>query len=86
MATKNVKTTGTGGPGRFCHRAEAKEGARVRRRREDKEASGYRDCACRDCFNVAVGVSGAVCSDCEDAQCDVDGECQAPGAYGGEEE
>lgn len=41
MATKKVKTTGTGGPGRYCTRAEAKEGARVRRRREDKERSGY---------------------------------------------
>lgn len=92
MAHKKAKTTGTGADGgksRYMTRAEAKDGARVHRRREDgAEASGYRDCACRDCFEIAIGVVGAMCSDCEDAGCAdaIGGECQAPGAYGVNEE
>lgn len=42
MATKNVKTKGTGangGKSRYMTRAEAKEGARVGRRAEDKAAA-----------------------------------------------
>ncbi len=51
-----------------------------------RAASGYRPCACRDCMEIAIGELGAVCWECEEAQCDVDRECQAPGAYGGSEE
>ncbi len=53
--------------------------------------SGYRDCACRDCFNVAIGHRGAFCDGCVNAGCpDYQGErgmsqeCQRPDAYGGE--
>ncbi len=48
--------------------------------------SGYRSCACRDCMEIAIGDAGAVCHACEAANCDIDKECLAPGAYGGEEE
>jgi len=46
-------------------------------------SSGYRDCACRDCFDIAVGEKGALCGDCEDAGCSADGdeECQRDDAY-----
>jgi hypothetical protein len=50
---------------------------------------GYTDCACRDCFEIAIGVSGeALCSGCEEAGCEAgeNQECQAPGAYGADEE
>lgn len=33
------------------------------------DTSGYRSCACRDCFEIAIGEAGAVCSACEDAGC-----------------
>lgn len=46
--------------------------------------SGYRPCACRDCFEIAIGAEGAMCHDCQDAGCTGEGECSAPGAYGGE--
>lgn len=47
--------------------------------------SGYCDCQCRDCFEIAIGDEGeAFCSECEEAGCDGDGECEAPGTYGGE--
>jgi hypothetical protein len=49
-------------------------------------SSGYRPCACRDCFEIAIGEPGAMCHACADAGCTGDGECQAPGAYGGDEE
>ncbi len=47
-------------------------------------ASGYRDCACRDCFEIAIGEEGALCSECEEAGCEAgaEKECEAPGAYG----
>lgn len=48
-------------------------------------SSGYRPCACRDCFEIAIGEAGAMCHACEDAGCSGDGECSAPGAYGGDE-
>ena len=56
--------------------------------------NGYTDCACRDCMEIAVGVPGkAFCHECIDAGCpDYQGqpgmsqECQAPGAYGCDEE
>jgi len=51
---------------------------------------GYCNCACRDCFEIAIGIAGeALCSDCEDSGCEarVEQECQADGAYGqGDEE
>ena len=31
--------------------------------------AGYRNCACRDCFEIAIGEAGAFCSDCEEAGC-----------------
>lgn len=46
--------------------------------------SGYRACACHDCFEMAFGDRGAMCPACESAGCYADAEfgCQAPGAYG----
>lgn len=47
--------------------------------------SGYVDCKCRDCFETAIASNvrkGAFCSECKDAGCDGDGECQRDGAYG----
>lgn len=46
--------------------------------------TGYRPCACRDCFETAIGGPGAMCHDCEDAGCEGERECLASGAYGGE--
>jgi len=43
--------------------------------------SGYKHCACRDCFEIAIGEDDepALCSDCEEAGCDDSGcsECEA---------
>jgi hypothetical protein len=54
--------------------------------------SGYRPCACRDCFEIAIGEPGAYCHECDDAGCPgyqgqpgMSQECQAPGAYGGDD-
>jgi hypothetical protein len=50
--------------------------------------SGYCDCSCRDCFEIAIGTAGeALCHGCEDAGCEagVEDECSAPHAYGGDE-
>lgn len=48
--------------------------------------SGYVDCACRDCFDIAIGEPGDLCSECEDAGCEPDnGECQRDDAYGSAE-
>lgn len=45
--------------------------------------TGYVHCACRDCMETAIGVQGVVfCSDCTDAECALDHECQRPDAYG----
>src|SRR5687767_439336 len=45
--------------------------------------SGYVDCGCRDCFEVAIGEPGALCWACEEAGCECgNGECQREGAYG----
>lgn len=50
--------------------------------------SGYVDCACRDCFEIAIAGDDdrgiALCSECKDAGCSIDGdsECDAPHAYG----
>lgn len=48
--------------------------------------SGYRDCACRDCFEIAIGEPHALCLDCADAGCEGDGECERPDAYGCDED
>ncbi len=53
--------------------------------------SGYHDCPCRDCFEIAIGEnedgSASLCNECEEAGCDASGEseCDSPGAYGGDE-
>lgn len=54
--------------------------------------SGYRPCACRYCMEIAIGEPGAFCHECDDAGCPgyqgqagMSQECQAPGAYGGDE-
>jgi hypothetical protein len=47
--------------------------------------SGYTDCACRDCFDVAMSDvrRHPLCSDCEDAGCEpFDHECCREDAYG----
>lgn len=56
-------------------------------------SSGYQNCACRDCFEIAIGDGGgtAVCLGCEAAGCADDpgfpeAECQAPHAYCGADE
>lgn len=53
---------------------------------EDFAESGYTDCGCRDCFDVAISSNVkvlALCSDCADAGCSADGgECQRADAYG----
>lgn len=46
--------------------------------------SGCKDCACRDCFEIAIGRGRPLCHACVDAGCDPTRECQAPGAYGGD--
>lgn len=37
--------------------------------------SGYLPCACRDCFEIAIGEKGAMCHECESAGCELDSEC-----------
>lgn len=52
--------------------------------------AGYCDCACRDCFDVAITSTKrlALCLLCKDAGCDATGEseCQRDDAYGCDEE
>ncbi len=90
MAYKKAKTTGTGGgKSRYMKREEAKDGARVRRRREDAVSVsdiGYHFCPCRDCFETVVGHADSFCDGCGAAGCEPDSECKAPGAYGADEE
>lgn len=46
--------------------------------------SGYTDCACRDCFEIAIGNNepgGAYCWACAESGCERDSECQAPHTY-----
>jgi len=48
-------------------------------------ATGYADCTCRDCFEIAIPTSDndGLCRSCQDAGCEPnDGECCAPTAYG----
>jgi hypothetical protein len=49
------------------------------------EESGYQNCACRDCMEIAIGEEGVYCEECLEAGCpeSLSGECEAPGAYGG---
>lgn len=52
--------------------------------------SGYHACACRDCFDIAIGLDSdgtpSMCHDCEAAGCEKDeGECQRDDAYGAED-
>jgi len=50
--------------------------------------TGYVPCACRDCFEVAIGAPGkALCHECADATCEggTERECSAPSAYDGAE-
>lgn len=35
----------------------------------------YRPCACRDCMETAIGTEGALCHECEHAQCERTREC-----------
>lgn len=51
--------------------------------------NGYRQCACRDCFEIVIGEPGTFCDECVDAGCPdyqgVEGmsqECQREDAYG----
>lgn len=52
--------------------------------------SGYTACACRDCFEIAIGTPGSLCLACRKAGCTPDNEteCDAPHAYcsGGEDD
>jgi hypothetical protein len=55
--------------------------------------AGYRPCACRDCFETAIGGPGSYCHTCAKAGCDdyqglerMSQECQAPSAYGGDDD
>jgi hypothetical protein len=49
-------------------------------------SSGYVNCACRDCFDVAIASDDsqpALCAECEEAGCDCEGasECERSDAY-----
>lgn len=57
-----------------------------------KAQSGYVNCACRDCMEIAVANDvrrGALCRECEEHGCaperDGGGECLCPCAYTNEE-
>ncbi len=49
----------------------------------DNSDTGYRPCACRDCFEIAIGLPGSICNDCKSAGCEPGKECSNVGAYGG---
>lgn len=47
--------------------------------------SGYCPCACRDCFEFAIGDDDdepALCLECEEAGCDCSGESECEQEYG----
>lgn len=47
-------------------------------------ASGYTQCACRDCFEIAISDDEnvpAFCWECEEAGCEHDEECRREDAY-----
>jgi hypothetical protein len=54
-----------------------------------KVISGYVFCACRDCMELAITSHGepVLCHECNTSGCiaGAEQECQAPGAYGGDE-
>ena len=58
------------------------------------DSSGYHDCPCRDCFEIAIGVEEngkpSLCWECAESECDASGnsECQCepePEDYSDEE-
>ena len=56
----------------------------------DVAKSGCCDCACRDCFDVAIGDDDAglaLCLECQDAGCDDSGDCECcrDDAYGADD-
>lgn len=53
---------------------------------ESEIGTGYVDCGCRDCFEIAIGKPGTFCHECVTAGCEPDSECCAEGAYGGDTE
>ncbi len=66
---------------------KALRAADAKRAPKAPKQSGYTDCACRDCFEIAISSDVAnpvMCQDCAEAGCERGSECQAPGAYGGE--
>ena len=49
-----------------------------------RHGHGYVPCACRDCFEVAIGAPGkALCHECAEAGCEAgaERECQRTDAY-----
>ena len=65
----------------------------VRRQTQADTMGGYRPCACRDCMEIAIGGPGSYCHACAKAGCDdyqgmrrMSQECQAPSAYGGDDD
>lgn len=54
----------------------------------NQTTSGYVPCACRDCFETAIGELGkALCHECDEHGCEAgaEQECCSPNAYGGDE-
>lgn len=53
-------------PGDVAIRAKQREAT------TSEESPGYVDCACRDCFDVAIGTPSefALCNECEEYGCD----------------
>jgi hypothetical protein len=54
-----------------------------------KTTSGYTDCCCRDCFEIAISnnwLCPAFCLECQEAGCGHDEECKRSDAYGMGEE
>ncbi len=53
-------------------------------------SGGYCNCACRDCFEIAISDKGepALCHACAEAGCEAcaETECSAPNAYGCDKE
>jgi hypothetical protein len=53
---------------------------------KNSQRFGYTHCACRDCFEIAIGEYGkALCRECASAGCEANAqtECCSPTAYGG---
>lgn len=70
------------------YRGDWKIQIRERNPRKPKGSGGYTDCACRDCFDIAIGTAGeAMCWACEEAGCEANnGECRRADAYGVEDD